>query len=400
MGGTAEGGAVAGKPMRIPYTIVRGGHRYYQPRGRMCQLGFRPMPLGLEGEEARRLALDLHERWLAVRDGGDPVDAELAAKKTREQASLAAVYPRGSIGAAWQEWIRSPEWARLAPGTRNKIWWEAWTKRIEPVFARARPDAVGFNNLSTWRAKIEQASGLDASHKALKVWRALWKVMKGLRYTQLSDPSEKVVNKAPPPRHQRFLHGEAMRLAKNAWRLGFRGLACIIAVAWDTGFAPVDCRTLVYRHLKEDRKNGRLIFDRSVEGRAKSGVPVIGTTSKFTDWLVRRYLTEIGTDEPAEAILFRMRSGVPYQESRLGGDFARIREATMPGDKRQLRDMRRSGVLETFAGDGKAENVAEKFGNTISHSNLLFATYNPVDLEKVRIADENRLKGRRKRNAT
>ena len=38
--------------------------------------------------------------------------------------------------------------------------------------------------------------------------------------------------------------------------------------------------------------------------------------------------------------------------------------------------------------------------DTIGHSNTLFRAYNPVDLEKVRIADENRLKARRKRNAS
>jgi hypothetical protein len=31
---------------------------------------------------------------------------------------------------------------------------------------------------------------------------------------------------------------------KAAWRRGYRGLACIIAIAWDTSFAPVDVRKL------------------------------------------------------------------------------------------------------------------------------------------------------------
>jgi len=41
----------------------------------------------------------------------------------------------------------------------------------------------------------------------------------------------------------------------------------------------------------------------------------------------------------SESFLFRTRTGVPYGESRLGNDFARIREIALPGDKRQLRDM-------------------------------------------------------------
>jgi hypothetical protein len=42
--------------------------------------------------------------------------------------------------------------------------------------------------LSDWRATVEATTGLDAAHKALKVWRALWRVMQALRYTQLTDP--------------------------------------------------------------------------------------------------------------------------------------------------------------------------------------------------------------------
>jgi hypothetical protein len=75
-----------------------------------------------------------------------------------------------------------------------------------------------------------------------------------------------------------------------------------------------------------------------------------------------------------------------------------VRAAVAPGDLRQLRDMRRSGVMEAFAGGGEARDVSEKFGNSIDRSNFLFKTYNPVDLEKVRQTDAARLEGRRRRN--
>lgn len=109
-------------------------------------------------------------------------------------------------------------------------------------------------------------------------------------------------------------------------------------------------------------------------------------------------MAELGAEHPDESFLFRMRTGVPYGQSRLANDFATVRAIVMPGDKRQLRDMRRSRVVETFTGGGDARDVAEKFGNTIDHSNVLFKTYNPVDLEKVRQADAARLEGRRRKN--
>jgi hypothetical protein len=50
----------------------------------------------------------------------------------------------------------------------------------------------------------------------------------------------------------------------------------------------------------------------SAAGRAKTGVAVIGTLSKFGDWLVRRYLVELGVQHAPDAILFRMREGSRY----------------------------------------------------------------------------------------
>jgi hypothetical protein len=74
--------------------------------------------------------------------------------------------------------------------------------------------------------------------------------------------------------------GEAARLVKAALREGYHGLACIIAVAWDTQFSPVDVRTLCERHRAI--AGGRLVFDRQAEGRAKTGRVAIGTVSKRT----------------------------------------------------------------------------------------------------------------------
>ncbi len=79
-----------------------------------------------------------------------------------------------------------------------------------------------------------------------------------------------------------------MRLVKGAWRHGYRGLACIIATAWDTQFSPVDVRTLQERQCVI--VDGRLVFDRHADGRAKTGRAAIGTVSRRTERLVTEYL--------------------------------------------------------------------------------------------------------------
>jgi hypothetical protein len=112
--------------------------------------------------------------------------------------------------------------------------------------------------MSKWRAALEKKHGRDTAHKTLRVWRAFWKIMLGMKVARTADPSTGIRNVAPAPRWQRWSEGEALRLVKAAWRLGYHGLACVIAVAWDTGFSPVDVRSLAARHRAV--LGGRLIL--------------------------------------------------------------------------------------------------------------------------------------------
>jgi hypothetical protein len=68
--------------------------------------------------------------------------------------------------------------------------------------------------------------------------------MRGMKKARGTDPSAGVRDKKPKPRHARWSEGEAVRLVKAAWRHGYLGLSCIIAVARDTQFSPIDVRTL------------------------------------------------------------------------------------------------------------------------------------------------------------
>jgi hypothetical protein len=74
-----------------------------------------------------------------------------------------------------------------------------------------------------------------------------------------------------------------VRLVKQAWRDGFRDLACIIAIIWDTQFQPGDVRSLAarHRHVQDDR----LVLNRLDEGRQKTGKPIVGILSRRTEWL-------------------------------------------------------------------------------------------------------------------
>jgi hypothetical protein len=104
----------------------------------------------------------------------------------------------------------------------------------------------------------------------------------------------------------------------------------------------------------------------------------------------------LGVELHGDAPIFRNRSGAPYSSDTLGDDFRDIRHLEFgPDENRTLADFRRSGPQEAFAGDAKLADVSHAMGNTIATSNMLFATYNPVNIISVRKVHEARIKGRR-----
>jgi hypothetical protein len=242
---------------------------------------------------------------------------------SRDQTEAVRRYPSGSVGAAFQVYIRTPEWAGRAQLTRDKIWWPAWF-RIRDTWGDVAPDTITFEMMSRWRAGLEKKHGRGVAHKTLRVWRTFWKILVGMKIAHTADPSMGVRNRAPPPRWQRWSEGDAVRLVKTAWRAGYHGLACVIAVAWDTQFSPVDVRTLAARHRVTN--DGHLVFDRQVDGRTKTGRAAIGTISSRTERLVTAYLAGLQVELHPDAILFRNRSGDAYSRETLGHDFAAIRK--------------------------------------------------------------------------
>lgn len=87
----------------------------------------------------------------------------------------------------------------------------------------------------------------------------------------------------------------------------------------------------------------------------------------------------------------------PYTREQLGKHFVEVREAEFgPDEKRQLRDMRRSGTVEAMAGGASDEVVGEKMANNFASDRMLKTTYNPTHVVKVRKADQAREIGRQR----
>ena len=277
---------------------------------------------------------------------------------------------------------------RKKPRTREE--WERVWHRLEPVFGDQRPDDVTLEDVEGFYAVVRDTVSLREAHRCIKIWRALWQVLAALKYCDADqDPSFALRNKTPPPRQATWREGEAARLVKGAWRMGFRGLAALMATAWDGMLAPVDARMLTAAQRRRTRHETAFTL-----GRAKTGRAAAVVLSHRAERILDTYLHGLGVELHGAAPLFRNRSGTPYTKDTLGDDFRTIREAVFPGDKRKLLDMRRSGAVEAVAGDIDPLALASAMANTIAQSSELQRTYIPVDATLVEAAAKARKIGR------
>jgi hypothetical protein len=386
--------------------FLKGGWRW-RPTAKMRAKGFKMITLGpVLDAPARARALAANDEWDRIRRGAEP--------------SPTKIYPHGSVGEAYQRALklRDAEWAakgktQSREQTKRDDWPRAW-KYLEPMFADLDPrtippefflcvDASG--KPTGLVPKIEKVS-LTERHRVIKVWRALWKKMATMHYCEADkDPSKVFANSAPQPRQALWDHHEVLKLVQRAWRENKRGLAAVIAVAWDTMLSPVDVRTLTKAQMRED---GFFALERAKTGRAAAG-----TLTRYSQAILSTYLARLGCDLMDAAPLFRTAGSdpgpkggrrwapQPYTKDRLEKDFAEIRALVFGlNERRQLSDMRRSGHVEGDAGGATPSDASAKMANTISVSNRLRKTYNPVNVVAVRRFDEAREVGRKQLSRT
>lgn len=376
--------------VRLPHYVVRKGrHGYWLPTPKMRAMGFQIVPCGHDGPEAWAIARQWEERYQRARRG----DSDAAGP----------AYPKDSVGDAFERYRRTDGWAAKKPRTREE--WERGWKIIEPVFGRVHPENVSFEILDGWYARLLEKRGIDTAYRAMKIWRALYTVMASMKLCPAgADPSAAIRRKTPQGRTATWAEGEAVRIVKTAWRAGYRGLACVVAVAWDTGFSPIDARSLTPAQIVPVGSAWGFFVE-----RGKTGEPALGTLSARTRHLVQEYIAQLGVSLHDDAPIFRTRGhtpgpkggrprpGSPYRKDSLVNDFAEVRNLTFgAGEKRMLMDMRRSGAVEAMAGGASAEAMSAKLANSMDRNKALWRTYLPVDPATVRHVDEARLRGRQK----
>jgi hypothetical protein len=373
---------------------------YWVPTKKMKAAGFSIVACGLDGPHAWAIAEQWNKRW-------DEVKAKLrAGEVTGNPAKLPKVYPPGSLGEGFARFRATDSWKSKPAGTRAD--WERGWKYIDPIFGDVAPATVSFEDIDAWYAAQLKNVGVREAHRGMKIWRALWRIVgtlktaTGERYcSRNDDPSLGIRRKTPTPRNAIWFEGEAVRLVERAWRMGYKGLATALAVAWDTSLSPVDVRRLTAADLIGDAAGP--FFSVS---RAKTGKAAIGTLGRRTLRLLETYRATLPPNLLPTAPIFYTRGGqagpkggrprpaAPYTKDTLGDDFRAVRSVEFPGDTRKLMDFRRSGAVEATAGEVDPAALAGKMANTIDQNKELQATYLPHNATLVRLADAARARGR------
>lgn len=339
----------------------------------------------LTGEDKAH-AIRLNEEWDRVRRG-------LAVQPR-------AVYPHGSVGDGYQ---RAMKMRALERQAKRIVWtkehesrddWPRAWRWIGPVFGDVDPRTVQPEQLLALRVKVAKKISESEAHRTIKVWRALWKKMAAMDYcSRDADPSLIFANSAPQPRQDIWEYREVLRLVQRAWRLKYRGLAALMAVAWDSMLSPVDTRKLTPG--QRARVDDATVF---FLDRAKTGKAAAGTLTRWSEAMLAAYLKTLGVELHADAPIFRNRSGSPYTKDTLGDDFRRVRRDLFGKDEtRKLSDMRRSGAVEADAGGATVEDLSNKMANTINASARLRKTYTPVNVVSALRVDEARERGRERK---
>lgn len=365
--------------IKVPYYSVRkGGRGFWLSTKSMQAKGFpSSIPCGPDGPDAWKIAQEWNARWQAARTGREPAPKY--------------VWPKGSPGEAFDRFRRTETW-KTDKAHRTREDWERGWKHISPIFGDLAPSTVTLEHIDAWYHTLKANTSVAEAHRAMKIWRALWQVAGALRYCIADqDPSFGIRRETPKGRSATWEEGEVGRLVKKAWRRGYSGLACIIAIAYDAQFAPVDARSL---RLADSRDDGtKLWFE---VDRAKTGRDALATLSKRTQALVRAYVSTRPPSVSQAAPIFVTRRGAAYTKNSLAEDFRDIRKLLFPGDTRQLQDMRRTGAVEAQSGGADLAVISQKMANTVASSAHLQKTYLPVNQAAVELADEARKRGRRR----
>lgn len=361
---------------RYYVTRQRGG-AYWAPGKWAREFGFLACaPLGPDGPEAKKKAIDLN----------DALDAARIAARTGKPE--APTYPPGSLGSFYLAFQDTEAWRLLDPAT-HEDYRRAWPI-IEARFGRTLISRITPDDSERFHVEVhpshtnrrdpegELKLTWNTAYKTLRTWRTLLNALVAYRLIPPPAPTGRVSNPQPPGRTAVWLWHEVETLIETAHAAGDAGMAAAITLAWEAMLSPIDVRQLPrgrYRRLAE----GAEIDTR----RGKTGKPVWSVISEEGAQRIDAYIQAMearGVILDPEAPLIRNTLGRPHTITRVFAKaFRRVVDRAFPGDvesaKRQMLDLRRSAATEARMGGATKDDLGAAMANTLGKDETLQSTY-------------------------
>lgn len=362
---------------RVPYYKIRKGRAYFElGKSRSIRAGMQSSyPLGKPSKTTERAAMELYWEWQDKSGNQTPKDDD----------------PDFRLGtlAHWLHKFKQQEaWSRKGAETIKE--WEYCWPTIEAQFGNMLMTDITPLAFESFYYALEKDRGIYVRWRVIKIMRALFEA--AVRYDVVDkSPCLTIPNTMPPPRKQIWFASEIATLSIAAKENGYDAMSLAVRLLWETLMSPVDVRTLPVSALKFDLEGFYI-----ETSRAKTGKDVFASLSDELGRDIQAYIEFLGFDlMPSQPILRTVRDKRRYTKVRFTDEFAKIRKLAFGSDeKRQMRDIRRSGNVEADLGGATPDERAEILANTLNKDSSLDATYTPPTVARARKVAEKRKAGR------
>lgn len=369
------------KTIRIPYSVVRGGKRYWE-------LGHRatgsPVPayeaLGEDNLQSQQKALAHYDAYRAWRAGPTPAGDDLGG------------YPPGSLGAFWSMWIRTDDFLVDKKERTQEEYRYNWTRRIGPEFGAKLVTRITVSDSESFHRRLRKELSPREAWSTLKIWRSLLLVIEK-KHILPKAPIGAVANPMPQSRGAFWLERDVARMLRACRLLKADAMSLLIRLAWETAMSPPDCRTFTLAMMKQDRGGWHVVRPRTKTQR-QAQPPISDALAQDLLAYAARLKAD-GLDLLPGSPLFRHSKGKVWTKTYLSHAFATVRRVTFgKTETRQFQDIRRSANLEADLGGASAEDRAAVLANALDRNPMLDATYTPTTVARGRKVQEAREIGR------
>lgn len=371
------------KTIRIPYSVVRGGKRYWE-LGKRAEGSPVPAyePLGLDDLKSQQRALKLYADYKTWLKGA-----------AAAQDDALGGYPPGSLGAFWTMWKQTDDFLVDKKERTREEYQYAWDRRIGPAYGATLVTRISVSDSEAFHRRMRKELSPREAWSTLKIWRALLVVLEKKQIIGKA-PIGNVDNPMPVGRGQFWLERDVARMLRACYLMKADTMALLVRLAWETAMSAPDCRTFSVSMLRQDR-GGWYVERPRTKTQKQARPPISEQLAKDLLAHAAKREAETGVEQLKTAPLFRNTQGAPWTKTYLSHEFATLRRVTFGKlEKRQFQDLRRSANLEADLGGASAEDRAALMANALDRNPLLDATYTPPTVTRGRKVRDARIIGR------